>query len=43
LTKDLVRTFDPVEDIASVGTVEEQDEFMRRYRAEFKKRSESQE
>jgi len=43
LTKDLVRTFDPVEDIASVGTVEEQDEFMRRHRAEFKKRSEPQE
>ena len=29
-TKDLVGTFDPVEDIASVATVEEQDEFMRR-------------
>jgi len=27
---DLVGTFDPVEDIASVGTVDEQDEFMRR-------------
>jgi hypothetical protein len=36
LPKDLVGTFDPVEDIASVGTVEEQDEFMRRHRAEFK-------
>jgi len=43
LTKDLVGTFDPVEDIASVGTVEEQDEFMRRHRAEFKKRSRPQE
>jgi hypothetical protein len=31
-TKDLVRTFDPVKDIASVGTVEEQDEFMGRHR-----------
>jgi hypothetical protein len=40
LTKDLVGTCDPVEDIASVGTVEEQDEFMRRHWAEFiKKRS----
>jgi hypothetical protein len=39
LLQDLVGTFDPVEDIASVGTVEEQDEFMRRHRAEFKKRS----
>ena len=27
---DLVGTFDPVDDIASVGTVQEQDEFMRR-------------
>ena len=36
LTKDLVGTFDPVEDIASVGTVEEQDEFIRRHRAEQK-------
>jgi hypothetical protein len=43
LTKDLVGTFDPVEDIASVGTVEEQDEFMRRHRAEFKKRTRPQE
>ena len=41
-TKDLVGTFDPVEDIASVGTVEEQDEFMRRHWAEFEKRSKSQ-
>jgi hypothetical protein len=39
---DLVETFDPVEDIASVGTVEEQDEFMRRHWEEFKKRSKSQ-
>src|SRR5262245_13082212 len=37
-TKDLVGTFDPVEDIASVGTVEEQDEFMRRHWEEFEKR-----
>src|SRR5262249_12289462 len=36
--KDLVGTFDPVEDIASVGTVEEQDGFMRRHWAEFKRR-----
>jgi hypothetical protein len=43
LTKDLVGTFDPVEDIESVGTVEEQDEFMRRHWAEFGKRSKSQE
>jgi hypothetical protein len=42
LTKDLVGTFDPVEDIASVGTVEEQDEFIKRHRAE-QKRSRSQE
>jgi len=39
LTKDLVGTFDPVEDIASVGTVEEQDEFMRCHWEAFKKRS----
>jgi hypothetical protein len=39
--KDLVGTFDPVEDIASVGTVQEQDEFMRRHWEEFKKRSRS--
>jgi hypothetical protein len=39
LLKDLVGTFDPVEDIESVGTVEEQDEFMRRHREEFSKRS----
>jgi hypothetical protein len=38
LMKDLVGTFDLVEDIASVGTVEEQDEFMRRHWEEFKKR-----
>jgi hypothetical protein len=38
---DLVGTFDPVEDIASVGTVQEQDEFMRRHREEFKKRARS--
>jgi len=37
-TKDLVGTFDPVEDIASVGTVEEQEEFMRRHWQEFEKR-----
>jgi len=36
LTKDLVGTFDPVEDIASVGTVDEQGEFVRRHRAEQK-------
>jgi len=42
LTKDLVGTCDPVEDIASVGTVEEQDEFIKRHRAE-QKRSRSQE
>src|SRR5262249_26687490 len=36
--KDLVGTFDPVEDVASVGTVEEQDEFIRRHWAEFEKR-----
>jgi hypothetical protein len=41
LTKDLVGTFDPVEDIASVGTVEEQDEFMRRHWELFKERSKS--
>jgi hypothetical protein len=39
LTKDLVDTFDPVADIALVGTVEEQDEFMRRHWEEFKKRA----
>src|SRR5262249_39583336 len=39
---DLVGTFDPVEDIASVCTVEEQDEFMRRYWEERKKRTSSQ-
>jgi hypothetical protein len=38
LTKDLFGTFDPVEDIASVGTVEEQDEFIMRHWAELKKR-----
>ncbi len=38
LTKDLVGTFDPVDDIASVGTVAEQDEFMRRHWEEFEKR-----
>jgi len=37
LKMDLVGTFDPVEDIASVGTVEEQDEFIRRHQEEFKK------
>ena len=42
-TKDLVGTFDPVEDIASVGTVEEQDEFMRRHWVEFQKRARPQE
>lgn len=36
--EDLVGTFDPVEDIASVGTVQEQDEFMRRHWEQFKKR-----
>ena len=41
LMKDLVGTFDPVDDIASVGTVAEQDEFMRRHWEEFKKRSSS--
>lgn len=41
LTKDLVGTFDPVDDIESVGTVEEQDEFMRRHWEEFSKRSSS--
>ena len=40
-TKDLVGTFDPVEDIASVGTLQEQDEFMRRHWEEFKKRARS--
>jgi hypothetical protein len=39
LKKDLVGTFDPVEDIESVGTVEDQDEFMRRHWEEFSKRS----
>jgi len=39
LTKDLVGTFDPVNHIASVGTVQEQDEFMRRHFEEFEKRS----
>jgi len=39
LRKDLVGTFDPVEDIESVGTVEEQDEFIRRHREVFSKRS----
>lgn len=39
--KDLVGTFDPVEDIASVGTVEEQDEFMRRHWEAFKRRTSS--
>jgi hypothetical protein len=43
VTKDLVGTFDPVEDIASVGTVEEQDEFMRRHWAELEKRPKPQE
>jgi hypothetical protein len=36
--KDLVGTFDPVEDIASVGTVGEQDEFMRRHLDALRKR-----
>jgi hypothetical protein len=39
--KDLVGTFDPVEDIASVGTVQEQDDFMRRHWEEFEKRRRS--
>jgi len=43
LTEDLVGTFDPVEDIASVSTVEEQDEFIGRHWAELNKRSSSQE
>ena len=38
LTKDLVRTFDPVEDIALVGTVAEQDEWMTRHSEAFSKR-----
>jgi len=38
LTKDLVETFDPVEDIRSVSTVEEQDDFMRCHWEEFKRR-----
>jgi hypothetical protein len=41
LTKDLVGTFDPVEDIAVVGTVEEQDECMRRHWDAFEKRTSS--
>jgi hypothetical protein len=41
-TKDLVGTFDPVEDITSVGTVEEQDEFMRPHWVEFERRFKSQ-
>lgn len=39
--KDLVGTFDPVDDLALVGTVEEQDEFFRRHWAEFEKRTSS--
>ena len=39
--KDLVGTFDPVEGIASVGTVQEQDDFMRRHWEEFEKRRRS--
>jgi len=38
---DLVGTFDPVDDIASVGTVEEQDDFMRRHWEAFKERTSS--
>jgi len=38
----LVRTIDPVEDIASVGTVEEEVEFMRRHWELFKRRYKSQ-
>ena len=39
--KDLVGTFDPVDDFALVGTVAEQDEFITRHRAEFEKRTSS--
>jgi hypothetical protein len=39
LTKDLVRTFDPVEDIALVSTVAEQDEWMARHSEAFSKRA----
>lgn len=39
LMKDLVGTFDPVDDITSVGTVEEQDRFISRHWEEFKKRA----
>jgi len=41
-TKDLVGTFDPVEDIQSVGTVKEQDELVRCHWAKFEKRIKSQ-
>jgi hypothetical protein len=39
LTKDLVGTFDPVDDITYVGTVAQQDGFMKRHWEEFRKRS----
>ena len=39
MMKDLVETFAPVEDIESVGTVEEQDEFIRLHWEAFKKRT----
>lgn len=38
LRKDLVKTFDPVDEIALVGTVAEQDDFMKRHWGEFEKR-----
>lgn len=38
LEKDLVRRFDPVDDIALVGTVAEQDEWIARHREAFGKR-----
>lgn len=38
LTKNLVRTFDPVEDVALVSTVAEQDEWMARHREALSKK-----
>lgn len=40
-TRQLVGTFDPIEDIGAVGTVAEQDEWMSRHWEEFKARASS--
>jgi hypothetical protein len=38
LMKDLVRTFDPVDEVETVGTVKEQDAFQQRHWTEFSRR-----